>query len=183
MEKFTFIIASARPNGNSEQLARIAAERLEAASTEWLALRDFPIPAFEDLRHNGEPYAAPEGNALKLYQATADCDHLVFVTPLYWYNVPATLKLYLDHWSHWLRVESLNFRERMNGKRMWAISVSAGPASKAEPMFKSLELSADYMNMIWSGHVLGNGSAAGDVLRDSAAIEKAKSLFENIPAR
>ncbi|MEM7457383.1 MAG: NAD(P)H-dependent oxidoreductase, partial [Planctomycetota bacterium] len=142
-----------------------------------LNLRDYPLEPFQDLRHHGD-YAKPEGNALSLLEASLDCDDLVFVTPVYWYSVPAPLKLYLDYWSHWMRVAETGFKESMRGKNLWAVSCSAGPAIEAQHMFASLELSAKYMEMNWSGFVLGNGSAAGDVLTDDDAVEKARVLFQ-----
>lgn len=182
MTASTFLIASARENGNSEQLARIAAEALpKDGSQTWLELRNLPLPPFQDLRHGDESYSAPEGNALTLCNATLDCDDLILVTPVYWYSTPAPLKLYLDYWSHWMRVEDLGFKDRMKGKRMWVIAASAGPAEEAEPMIQSLKLCATYLDMQWCGHVLGNGSAAGDVLEDSDAVEAARGLFETPP--
>jgi len=177
MSKFTFLIASARPNGNSEKLARVASEALSENSTQWFTLRDLPLDPFEDRRHGELSYSALKGNANTLFEATVDCEHLVFVTPVYWYSVPAPLKLYLDHWSHWMRVEDLQFKERMEGKTLWAISASAGVAEDAEHMFGSLQLCAKFMKMKWGGHLLGNGSAPGDILNDKSALESARKLF------
>jgi multimeric flavodoxin WrbA len=180
MPNYTFLLASARNNGNSEQLARLAAETLPNESKQtWLTLRDHPLPAFQDLRHDQDGYAPPTGDELKLFDATAECDQLVFVTPVYWYSVPAPLKLYLDYWSAWMRVENLDFRNRMTGKQLWAISASAGAANEAQHMFDSLKLCATYMKMDWGGHVLGNGTAAGDVIKDEAAVSAARELFKN----
>jgi len=139
MSKFTFLIASARENGNSEQLAKIAAESFtEKQEQQWLALRDYPLPSFEDRRHGDKKYQAPIGNALTLFDATISCDHLVFVTPVYWYSVATPLKHYLDYWSHWMRVEDGKFKERMASKTLWVISTSAGASAEATPMFDSL---------------------------------------------
>jgi multimeric flavodoxin WrbA len=179
MPNFTFLIASARTNGNSEQLARLAAASLDSNYvTKWLDLKDYPLVPFKDLRHDEDGYPKPIGNELALYEASIECDELVLVTPVYWYSVPAPLKLYLDYWSAWMRVDGLEFKRKMAGKRMWAISASAGPANEASHMFDSLKLSAKYMSMQWGGHVIGNGTAAGDVLNDQAAIEQAKTLFD-----
>ena len=177
-KSFSFLVASARTNGNSEQLARVAAESLpEEVNQDWIALREFPLPPFQDHRHSGGEYGAPEGNALRLCEATLACTDLVFVTPVYWYNVPAPLKLYLDYWSHWMRVDSLDFKSQMAGKRMWVIACSTGSANQFQPMLDSLRLSAAYLDMQWCGHVLGNGSAAGDVLNDTNAVGLARELF------
>lgn len=174
----TFLLASARANGNSEQLARHAATSLGANHQQrWLALRDHPLPAFEDNRHEGS-YDELSGNAKVLAEATLEPQHLVLVTPVYWYSVPAPLKLYLDHWSHWMRVESLSFKEKMANKTLCVVAASAGPAAEAEPMLQSLRLCGKYLDMKWGGHVLGNGSKPGDVLNDASAMKQATELFQ-----
>ena len=70
------------------------------------------LPAFLDLRHDGD-YPAPEGNAAELARATMAATDVVLVAPLYWYSLPAPAKLYLDHWSHWMRHEPLGFKAAM----------------------------------------------------------------------
>jgi multimeric flavodoxin WrbA len=99
------------------------------------------------------------------------------VTPLYWYSMTTPLKHYLDYWSAWMRVPELNFKKRMQGKTLWVISTSSGDLEEAEPMFRSLELSADYMEMKWGGVLWGNGSKPNDILSDKVALEKAKHFF------
>jgi hypothetical protein len=97
---FLFLIASGRENGNAEQLARIAAQGVPEGSVQtWLRLRDLPLPSFEDIRHSLGVYPQPTGNLKTLLEATLTCTDLVMVALLYWYSLPASLKLYLDHWS------------------------------------------------------------------------------------
>lgn len=175
---FIFLLASARADGNSEQLARHAAAALPAEHDQrWLALREHPLPAFEDNRHDGS-YGQLSGNAQLLAEATLFADNIVFVTPVYWYSVPAPLKLYLDHWSHWMRIDSLRFKERMANKKLWIVAASAGPAAEAEPMLESVRLCGRYLNMDWGGYVLGNGTKPGDVLNDATALQQAAGLFK-----
>lgn len=175
-----FLLASARANGNSEQLARHAVAGLgESVEQHWIALRDCPLDAFQDLRHPVE-YGEPVGNAKQLVEATLAADHIVFVSPVYWYSVPAPLKLYLDYWSHWMRVDSLEFTAQMAQKSLRVIAALAGPAEQATPMMQSLELCANYMKMTWAGFALGNGSAPGDVMNDTAALESATKLLSEI---
>lgn len=182
MTKFTFLVGSARANGNAEQLAHHASQSLNGSAEQlWLNLNELPLPPFQDVRHlEGGNYLPPTGNAKTLFDATVDCDHLVFVSPVYWYSLPTSLKHYLDYWSEWMRVEGLDFKQRMKGKTLWAISSSAGSEAEAEPMLQSLRLSANYMQMNWGGHVLGTGDAPGEVLQDTAAMEAARHLFENV---
>ncbi len=50
---FVFILGSSRVDGNTEQLARRAAEGLpETVTLQWLRLNEHPLPVFEDIRHH-----------------------------------------------------------------------------------------------------------------------------------
>jgi NAD(P)H-dependent FMN reductase len=178
---FLFLVASARRPGhvgNTEWLARQAAVHLPSgASCEWLFLNQTELEPFEDLRHvEGGTYPMPEGGAKKLLDATLAASDLVVVTPLYWYSFPNRLKLYLDHWSAWMRVPGLDFKARMAGRRMWAITTS-GNREKTQPMLDSLRLCAEFMAMQWQGVLWGTGGAPGAVEKDGAAIEAAARFF------
>ena len=180
--RFLFLVASARRDGNTETLARRAAENLPANATQqWIHLDETPLPRFEDIRHHGgqsNSYPAPEGNERLLLDATLCATDLVFVTPLYWYSLPSSAKLYMDYWSAWLRVPGIDFKKRMAGKTMWAVCVFADQDPKrAELLLTSLRQSADYLKMHWGGELLGNGSKPGDVLNDVRAMRDATQFF------
>ncbi|MEU3183059.1 NAD(P)H-dependent oxidoreductase [Streptomyces sp. NPDC006923] len=178
--KFLFLLASAREGGNTEELARRAAEGLpEGAAQEWLRLKELPLPPFEDNRHTGTgQYPEPGGNARLLLDATLAASDLVIASPLYWYSVSTSAKLYLEHWSAWMRVPGLDFRARMAGKTMWAVTVLASEdRSKADPLVGTLRNCAEFLGMRWGGTLLGNGSAPGQVLTDSVALADAVTFF------
>ena len=174
---FLFLVASARlPGavGNTEWLARQAAQHLPAGATsEWRYLNEAELAPFEDRRHvESGTYPMPDGDARKLLDATLAASDLVVVTPLYWYSFPNRLKLYLDHWSAWMRVPGLEFKARMADKRMWVITTS-GNRDKTQPMLDSLKLCAEFMAMRWQGALWGAGGAPGAVEKDAAAIAAA----------
>jgi multimeric flavodoxin WrbA len=180
--RFLFLVASARREGNTETLARRAAESLPAGTEQqWVHLDETPLPRFEDIRHHGgqsNSYPEPEGNARLLLDATLQATDIVFVTPLYWYSLPSSAKLYMDYWSAWLRVPGVDFKKRMAGKTMWAVCVLADEdPQRAELLLATLRHSAEYMGMRWGGELIGNGSKPGDVLNDRKAIESAAHLF------
>ncbi|MGW3038612.1 flavodoxin family protein [Kitasatospora sp. NPDC001159] len=178
--RFLFLDASARVDGNSGQLARLAAESSlpAGAGQHWLRLADHPLPPFQDLRHTGDGgYPEPTGHERTLLGATLAATDLVFVAPLYWYSLPTTAKLYLDYWSAWLRVPGADFRARMRGGTVWGVTALATGDDKAEPLIGTLRLTAEYMGMRWGGALLGNGTRPGDVLRDERALIAAKSFF------
>jgi NAD(P)H-dependent FMN reductase len=181
--RFLFLLASARRDGNTEALARGAAARLQGGvEQEWLRLIDLPLDEFFDIRHvveTGGAYPDPSGHARRLLDATLAATDLVFVVPLYWYSLPACAKRYLDHWSGWMRVAGVDFKARMGGKTVWAIStISDEDRSTADPLLGTLKLTASYMGMRWGGSLLGFGNRPGDVMKDKIACSAADLLFE-----
>ena len=177
--RFLFLLSSPRRLGNSEQLAYCAAHPLPPGTEQkWLHLLDFPLPDFADLRHNG-PYHPPTGNAQLLLEATLQATDLVLVAPLYWYSLPAPVKLYLDHWSAWLRTPNLDFREGMRGKTLWSITVSSGERAEAQPLEDALALTANYLRMRWGGLLFGTGSRPNDIQADAGALLRARSFFSD----
>ncbi|MFJ8040359.1 flavodoxin family protein [Kitasatospora sp. NPDC096147] len=178
--RFLFLLGSVREDGNSEQLARLAAEHLPAGVEQtWLRLADLPLEPFTDVRHTGDgTYPALTGNALTLFEATARATDLVIVSPLYWYTVSTSTKLYFDHWSGWFRVPGSDFRARMKGTTLWSVTSHSGDRSDVDPLIGTLKLTAGYMGMPWGGALLGNGTRPGDVHRDELALTEAKGFFQ-----
>ncbi|MFD8230818.1 flavodoxin family protein [Streptomyces sp. NPDC059696] len=185
--RFLFVLGSARAEGNSELLARRAAEQLPPdVEQEWLDLTEFPVPDFEDLRHDSDHVRPTEGNVARLLDATLAATDIVIVSPLYWYSVSAQTKRYLDYWSGWLRTPGLDFKETLAGRTLWGVTALAHTQEVvADPLVGTLHNSAAYMGMRFGGVLLGNGSKPGDVLSDDAALTRAKTFFaqEAPPAR
>jgi hypothetical protein len=177
--RFTFLLASARRDGNTELLTRKAAEHLPPEyAQQWLRLMDLPLAPFEDIRHSIGVYPQPEGNERVLFDATLDATDLVFAVPLYWYSVPAAAKLYLDYWSGWLRVPRADFKARMAGKKLWGVcALSDEDPRRADPLVGTLELTADYLSMEFGGILLGYGNKPGEIMSDAAALERASGFF------
>lgn len=174
--KFLFLVASSRNEGAAETLAGRAASALDGLHEQrWLRLSDLPLDPFVDIRHDGDgTYPDPHGHAKTLLEATLQATDLVFVVPVYWYSLPTLAKHYLDHWSAWMRVPGVDFKARMAGKRLWAITIVSDetPAS-AEPLLGSLRLTADYMAMLWGGALIGNANRPADILDDTEALRLA----------
>ncbi|SMB82828.1 flavodoxin family protein [Deinococcus hopiensis] len=184
MHHVLFLVASARQDGNTEQIARLTAQGLpEGTGTSWVRLRDYPLPPFEDQRHTTDVYPWPEGAAETLLDVTLAASDIAFVAPVYWYSVPTDLKRYLDEWSAWLRVPGLQFKEQMQDKHFWTIANSAGKPEHAQPMLESLRLCAHYFGARVMGELLGNGSKPGDALNDPAVSAAAQRFFRtHLPA-
>ncbi|MHC3473795.1 flavodoxin family protein [Streptomyces sp. 7R007] len=177
--RFLFVLGSSRSEGNSETLARRAAEQLPASvEQEWIGLAEHPLPDFADLRHDSDHSRPTEGSAALLLGATLAATDVVIVSPLYWYSVSAQTKRYLDHWSGWLRTPGVDFKARMAGRTLWGVTALAHEEFVvADPLVGTLRNSAAYMGMRFGGVLLGNGSKPGDVLKDTEALTRAKTFF------
>jgi len=178
MRKFVFVVGSTRHGGNSEGLARHAARSLGDIDQQWLHLVDHPLPPFFDTRHS-TGYSAPEGNAKLLCEATLAATDLVMVTPVNWYSTSWLMKLYLDHWSAWMRIPELAFQKTLVGRSLWAIVVDSDDeaAGSSAPAVDMLRRTADYMSMQWRGALVGHANRPGEIERDQASLTAAERYF------
>lgn len=172
--RYLFLCSSARSDGNSLQLARLAAQS-SGISGDWIDLSALDLPPFADLR---PATPALDGAMADLASATLDATDLVIAAPVYWYALPAPAKLMLDHWSGWLDLPDLRFAERMRGKRLWLVTARADPdPAVVAPVEAMLRQTARWLGMDFAGALHGIGDAAGDVLSDRDALARAKTFF------
>lgn len=178
--RFLFVLGSARQDGNTELLAREAAAQLPAdVEQRWIRLAEHPLPDFADLRHDDDHVRPPADTpAGLLLDATLAATDVVIASPLYWYSVSSLTKRYLDYWSAWLRIPGVGFKATMAGRTLWGVAALAdAEPSVADPYVGTLNNSAAYLGMHFGGVLLGNGSAPGDVRKDTAALTRAKTFF------
>jgi multimeric flavodoxin WrbA len=180
--RFLFVVGSGRKDGNSETLARLAARQLpDDVGQRWLRLGDLEMPPFRDSQRKDDPVPEPDGTGRLLLDATLAATDLVLVTPLYWYSLSSSVKLYLDYWASWERLPGLDFKHRMSGKTLWGVTVMADDdLSVAEPLLRVLGLTAGYLDARFAGALLGTGSWPGDVLKDRPALDRAQTFFASL---
>ncbi|MFF4325823.1 flavodoxin family protein [Streptomyces sp. NPDC001591] len=176
---FLFLLASARRDGNSELLARAAAQQLGAGAQQtWLDLTRLSLSDYVDERH--APGGATDGDEVEavLHRATLDASDIVIVSPLYWYSLSSYAKRYLDYWSKWLATPDPGFKAKMAGRTLWGVTAMAHQQEVvAEPLRLTLHHTAAYMGMRFGGVLLGNGTRPGHVLADERAAARAKAFF------
>ena len=121
-------------------------------------------------------YGAPTGNARTLLEATLRATDLVVAAPTYWYGLPAAAKLYLDHWSGWLRVPDVGFKAHMAGRALWTITVNAdepGDGESSDPLVQNAGAHGALPVDALRGALVGHGNRPGQVEQDEAAMAAA----------
>jgi hypothetical protein len=68
------------------------------------------------------------------------------------------------------------FKEQMAAKTLRVVSTS-GDRAKAQPMFDSYRLCAQFLGMAWGGELWGKGGAPGAVQADAAAVAQAATFL------
>ncbi|MGW6912970.1 flavodoxin family protein [Kitasatospora sp. NPDC054939] len=175
---FLFVLSSSRSDGNTELLARTAAEQLPPGVPQrWIDLTELLLPDFQDGRHEDADSVAGEAEEI-LRQATLEATDIVIASPLYWYSLSGHAKRYLDYWSGWLAVPGLDFKQRMAGRTLWGVTAMADRDEvRADGLVTGLNHTAAYLRMHFGGVLLGNGSRPGQVVDDERAMLRAKTFF------
>lgn len=180
---FLFLVASARESGhlgNTEWLARQAAAALPADTPQtWLHLARLTLPPFVDQRHTVGTYALPQGDLRTVFDAMRAASHIVLVAPVYWYSFPTSLKTLMDHWSAWIRIPGVPFKDEMATKTLQLVTTN-GDRAKAQPMIDSAALCAQFFAMAWGGVLWGKGGPP-DVVQGDAAAQQAAASFLAAP--
>ena len=182
---FLFLLGSTRSGGNTEALARQAAEQLPAGRHRPLAEPHRPRTPRRSAtspRRGARTVPPPPGDAAALLDATLAATDLVIASPLYWYSVSTPVKHYLDHWVNWLHNPGLDFKQRMAGRTLWGVTALAGSDhSAADPLVGTLRHSAAYLGMNWGGVLLGTGTRARRDRGRPEAAARAKTFFSSAP--
>ncbi|WP_195575785.1 flavodoxin family protein [Paenibacillus sp. 1001270B_150601_E10] len=170
-----FIIqGSARDNGNTEQLTSVLTEGIQ---TETVLLREKTIRQIVDGRHEEGGFIPVEDDMNSVVEAMLKHDTLVFATPLYWYGMSGHMKTFIDRWSQCIRDESLQFKERMQGKKVYIVIVG-GPNAKITglPLVQQFQHVCSFMGMSLEGWIIGRGVKPGEVLLDKETMAQVAAL-------
>lgn len=168
------IYGSSRPNGNTEQLAKIMLDQL---NTEDVYLRDKKITPITDLRHDPEGFSRVNDNYYEIAEKMFVHDEILFVNPVYWYGMSGYMKVFIDRWSESLANREIHFKEKMKGKKMYVLAVGGDdPKVKALPLIMQFKHTFDFVGASFEDYVIGKANRPGDILSDSDSVNKAKAL-------
>ncbi|KGR74942.1 flavodoxin family protein [Ureibacillus sinduriensis] len=173
------IYGSTRENGNTEWLTE---EAVSGVPVEKFYLREYNILPIKDERHTNAGFQEVLDDYNHLIGRILMHDVFIFATPVYWYSMSGTMKLFIDRWSQTLRDKNYpDFKESLAKKSAYVIAVGGDkPAIKALPMIQQFQYICDYFGMALEGYVIGKASKPGEIQGDAKAIAAARQLRETL---
>lgn len=169
------IYGSTRENGNTEWLTEHV---IDGLLTEKIHLREFTILPIKDERHTPDGFQEVVDDYNKIIEKVMKHEILIFATPIYWYSMSGTMKLFIDRWSQTMRDPNFpNFRAELGNKKVYVVAVGGDrPSIKALPMIQQFQYICDFFGMSFEGYVLGKASKPGEIQLDTKAIAAASHM-------
>jgi len=178
------LAASPRKNGNSTILALKAAEGVEAegGKADVVRIADLkiaPCNACDSCIVKPEAGCVIKDDMQPLYQKIKDAQGIIFATPVYWFNMSAQMKLFIDR------------AYAIQGKGCWAFTgkdVGVILTYGDEDVFASGGINAlrsfqdifAYVRANLVGTVYGSADKAGDVQSNGKLLQKAHDLGKKL---
>lgn len=178
-------LGSPRPGGNTDVLAAAVLEGaaeagLEAESFALRSLRVHPCTGCERCWQNDRPCIFDD-DGVRLCDAIARSEVLLFATPVYWYGPTAIMKGFIDRLVVFNRPRG---RPLIEGKA--AILVSAWEETggeAAEPLVRMFELSFRYLGLRFIDRILVDAAGPRGIIRERPAVlEGARRIGRGLAA-
>lgn len=129
------VLGSPRKNGNSETLAQSVASgilQVPDTSVEFIRLNDLRITPCQGCGGcNKTSICVIEDDMTALYEKVDLCDHLILVSPIYFYGLSAQCKAFVDRFqARWARKYLLGIRFRADEQRQGTLLATAATEGK-----------------------------------------------------
>lgn len=169
------IYGSTRENGNTEWLTE---QVISGLPVEKIYLREYNILPIRDERHSEAGFQEVSDEYNAIIDKILKHDILIFSTPVYWYSMSGTMKLFIDRWSQTLRDRDRpNFRAELAKRSAYVIAVGGDrPTIKALPMIQQFQYICDFFGMTLESYLIGRASKPGEIQNDEKSIASAKAM-------
>lgn len=184
------ILGSPRKNGNSETLARSVAEGIQqhpSATVEFIRLNDLQISPCQGCGGCTKTSTCViQDDMTTLYEKVDACDHLILVSPIYFYGPSAQCKIFIDRFqARWARkyLSGIRFREEEQRKGF----ILATAATEGKKVFDGTLLITqtlfDALDLKFGGSLLVRGvDQKGAIQAQTQALEQAIALGRDLAA-
>ncbi len=134
------ILGTSNSDGNTRKLAD---SFVEQSGAKLFDLSNFNV-SFYDYSHENK-----NDDFLPIIHELLSFDHLVFVSPVYWYSMSAQLKVFFDRLSDLLTIEK-ELGRRLKGKSISVLSTGYN-LELPDCFVQPFELTAKYMQLEFKG--------------------------------
>jgi multimeric flavodoxin WrbA len=184
--KILIVLGSPRKKGNSATLAAKLAEGAIAhgADVETIYLNGLdikPCQGCEKCQQESFVGCAIEDEMAPIYSKLREADSIVVATPIYWFNISAQTKIFIDR----LFAVGVGQKNIFKGKRFAIILSFADPdpfVSGAVNALRSFQDICRYLGANIEGMVYGSACDAGEIAEKQDVMEKAAILGKHLAA-
>jgi len=182
MSQVLGIMGSPRKKGNSHLLLEKMLEgaRSEGTDTETVLLGDVDIGECDGCHACWRGKECPRMDDMNdLYGKIADCDALIFATPVYWYGPTALMKAFLDRFVYFNCPEN---RGKIKGKKcVLAVVFEEDSGEAAGPLVDMFEKSFQYLEVNHVETVLVPGvTERGEIAQKNDVMDRAFELGKGL---
>ncbi|MDQ0207620.1 flavodoxin family protein [Alkalicoccobacillus murimartini] len=173
------IYTSSRRNGNSEQLAKHVTATINTAE---LFLSDFSFQPIKDQRHSRQTFDPIHDGYRDVLETFLQYDTYLFAIPVYWFSMPAQLKIFIDRWSQYMRDPQLRLKDQLTGKKVYlVVTANDEPLEQiTAPLVQQFDLICNFIGLELVEVIIGKGNKPGEVLEDHTALQKAAELNKKL---
>lgn len=176
MSKFVIFNGSSRYAGNC---AIVVDKVFSGFDAEEFRLKDFTITQYEDYRETTLKYKQVSDDYDYLINKFLDGEVVVFISPVYWYGISGTMKVFIDRFSESLK-KIPDFRQRCQGKPIVLIVIGGdNPQEKAEIITTQFSYICDFLGMSLCHTFKGEAERAGDIALQSDFVLSIKNYLES----
>lgn len=142
MEKAVIIVGSSRKNGNT---AKIASAISHQFSVNVVNLSNYEISYYDyESKNSNDDFLPLVKSLIEKYET------FVFATPVYWYNMSGTMKVFFDRITDLLRIDKETGR-KLRGKN-FAVFSNSGDDQLDYDFYLPFRKSAEYLGMNYIGN-------------------------------
>ncbi len=179
---------SPRPGGNTDLAAQILTEHLEIKDRQWMLvqLRDYdilPCTACGECEKTGRCVLSGRDQAAELFFLLQQAKRVVFFSPIYFYHVPAQLKIFIDsaqayYWQPQGKSTPVSL-QKPAWLGLW------GARKQGEKLFLGAELSLRFFLRVFGFELqppltFYGVDRAGEILAVADHLEKLQMLGKNL---
>lgn len=185
MTRTVVLMASPRLQSNTDILAGSVMEGLRAAGEPGDVIDKYDLVELQDCVCNACGHCRVAGKCLHFPQVNEvlekiiEADGIVIATPTWWLGPSSQLKIFIDHWGTFLRMD---YSSRIEGKKAVLVSCCGNPeVNYAEGVVRELKKILALLGVSVVGSLAVKGvHEIGGISKETDQLDKAFNLGKNM---